>query len=553
MPLARPWRYLIALSAPVVVGACADLVGIGALPGEPDAGDGSADGNLDAQREGGGSDGGTHREGAASNVTLELNPTGVHLLRGTKATVRVGVTRTGTASAIDVTVSGLPAGVTASPLTIPAEAASGALTLTSSVGATLGKAAVSVKGSGASAPLDLVVAGPTGTLDSTFGGGGGILTVGPPHGIANAVAILGDGSVLVGGNLGGDTSGWALVHVFADGTVDTSYSPRLPSDGQLTSIALGPKTGPLAGTSIVAGTSTECNVFTGGPSQATVYVLQASGAPYDAFAGAGYSCTTDDAGTTGAGAAATSAGDVFLGVNRSTTGASPTLLHFASSGLPGSWSFAALSSAVTLVGLMVDPSDNAIVSGVYTTSGTTQFFALRYTPLGKGAPDPTFLGGQGNFGSPSGELYTQCSALDPDGGVFVGGDGTNTASNATLGHVNSAGRSDLGGDAGYVLDPISVQNSIGYVSIAVQSDRKVVGVGTGQDSELGPLSFVARATSQGALDTTFNADAGTAYFVTVSGTQGVVFNAVAVAPFPDGRIVIAGAVNGGMLVERIWP
>ena len=379
------------------------------------------------------------------------------------------------------------------------------------------------------------------------------MTVGPSSGSANAVVVLPDGSILAGGNAGGTSnSGWALVHVLADGTVDTKYTPSLPTDGEITSIAVGPASGPLAGTVIVAGTSTICDVLIGS-SQATVYVLQASGAPYDAFGGAGYWCTQDSAGTVAAGAAATSTGDVYAGVS---TGSShtPSLVHLTSTGAHSSaWSFAAPPSNLTLIGLMVDPSDDAIVTGSSVpAAGQTAFYALRFTPKGMGTPDPTFVGGLGNFGAPGGYLYTQCSALDPDAGVYLGGSGTLTGETPVLGHVNPAGVSDLGGDAGYTTNAFYIQDGLGYFGLAVQYDGKVVGVGTGSDMA-GSLPFIARATTAGALDTTFNADAGLGYYFKQSGSQNLTYNAVATAPFPDGRIVIAGSEVGGMFLERIWP
>jgi hypothetical protein len=556
---------------PVVVMGCADLIGISDLPGLPGSGDASPDhqdgssshhdGAHDGPRSDGpkgdaGDGGGGHDAADASAVTLTLAPTGVHLVQGTSANVTVQLTRAGSAAAVAVTLTGLPSGVTAGALTIPAAATMGTLTLTATSTATLGPAMVSIQGGGGSAPLDLVVAGTTGTIDTTFGTGGGVVTVVPSAGATSAVAtsvvILEDGSIVVGGSLGATAdTGWAVAHVLSDGTVDAKYMlPTLPTGGEVTSVARGPTSGPLAGTVLVAGSSPQCNVLVS-KNQATVYVLQASGAAYDAFNSAGYWCTQYSSGTAAAGAGATSTGDVYVGINQPS--AAPFVAHLSSTGTPGGWMFQGLPASLSLVGLAVDPADDAIVTGAYTgDAGASQFFALRYVPKDKGKPDPTFLGGVGPFGSPSGYLYAQCSALDPDSGVYVGGAGTITGETAVLGHVTAAGASDLGGDAGYVTNAFYVEYGLGYQSIAVQGDGRVVGVGSGSDMA-GTLPFVARATTGGALDTTFNADAGTGYYIKQSGTN-VTYNAVAVAPPPDGRIVIVGGEPGsGMYMLRMWP
>jgi hypothetical protein len=550
--------------APVVVAGCADLIGIGDLPALP----GSADASTDAKKDGTAHPDGPPRDaprsdgpkghdagdagGDASELSLTLAPTGVHLIVGTSADVTVQLGRTGSATKVVVTATGLPSGVTAAPLTIPASASMGTLKLTATSSAALGPVKVDVQGAGASAPLDLVVAGPTGTVDTTFGTGGGVVTVAPggaTGAVANSVAILEDGSMVVGGSSGGGE--WAVAHVLADGTVDTKYKlPSLPTSGQVTSVARGPASGVLAGTVILGGSS-DCAVLTGNP-QATVYVLQASGAAYDAFNGAGHWCTMNGGGTSAAGAGATSGGDVFLGVNQ-LSGGGPYVVRLTSTGKMSAWTFQPLPTTVFLAGLSIDSADDAIIAGANSGSGgASSFFALRYTPTGGGTPDPGFVGGTGTFGDGSSYLYTQCSALDPDSGVYLGGSGTASGETAILGHVTAAGASDLGGDAGFVTNAFYVEDGIGYVGIAVQGDGRVVGVGTGSDM-IGSLPFVARATTAGALDPTFNPDAGTGYYVTQSATN-VVYNAVAIAPPPDGRIVIVGGEPGsGMFLTRIWP
>jgi hypothetical protein len=548
-----PWSLL--LVPPIVVMGCADLIGIGDLPGLPDGGpDAKADTTTpaeasthDAPRSDTGKSGDAG-SGEAGLLTLSVAPTGVHLVRGTSA--NVAVTRAGPASTVAVTVTGRPSGVTAGPLTIPSSATMGTLTLTSTAGATLGPASVSIQGGGSTAPFDLVVADPTGTYDTTFGTGGGVVTY-VPNGATNAdattVALLDDGSFVAGGS----GNGWALVHVLSNGTIDTTFKPTLPSVGYVTSVARGPTSGPFAGTLFVSGASQNCGLTV---NQATIYIMNETGTPYSAFNGDGRWCQGvmgHTAGTQAVGAGGSTSGDVYIGVNESGTGAQPYLLHFAQNGDPAtSWNQTTLAAAISLIGVAVDPSDDLIVTGAYAPQ---QFFAQRYTPASTGGADPTFVGGTGAFGAASAILYAQTSALDPDSGVYVGGSGSASGELPVLGHVTPAGKVDFG-DAGWVSQTMTIPENAGYFGLATQGDGRLIGVGYGNDST-GSWPFVARMTPGGLLDPTFNADAGssTGYY-TMHSTTGINYGAVAVAPPPDGRIVIVGFEPGsGMYFVRIWP
>jgi uncharacterized delta-60 repeat protein len=559
------------LAPPIVVMGCADLIGIGELPGAPDAAsDARADvtGTPDASSHDGArpdasKSGGDAGEGGvdAGAMTLTVAPTGVHLVRGASASVTVNVARkSGPAAKVTITATGLPAGVTAGALTIPASSPMGTLTLTASAsGATLGPASVSVQGGGSSAPLELVVADPTGTYDTTFGSGGGIVTYIPSGGTtnatANAVAILDDGSLVVGGSPGGSGTGWSVVHVLSNGMVDTKFAlPPLPTTGQVQAINRGPVKGPLAGTVLVSGPSAYCDLESG-VNEATVFILAADGSAYSAFGGGGYWCADDMSytqGTTAVGAGAATTGEVYIGINSFKSGAAPFITHLTDTAAADPrWSNAGLSASVSLVGLVVDPSDNVIVTGSY---GSNQLFAQRFTATSTGAHDPTFAGGTGVIGPASAFLYGQASALDPDAGVYVGGAGTLTGETPVLGHVTGGGAIDLGGDAGWVADNFYVEQNLGYVGLAVQSDGRVLGIGNGGDM-VGALPYIARTTSDGKLDKSFNADAGAnAGFYVVQSKTSLSYDAVAVAPLPDGRIVIVGAEAGsGMFLLRMWP
>ena len=152
------------------------------------------------------------------------------------------------------------------------------------------------------------------------------------------------------------------------------------------------------------------------------------------------------------------------------------------------------------------------------------------------------------IGPASASLYAGSSALDPDAGVYVGGVGTATGQTPVLGHVTSQGAIDLGGDAGWIADNFFVEQDFGYVGLAVQSDGRVLGIGNGNDME-GSLPYIARTTSDGKLDKTFNADAGAnaGYYIELTKTN-VTFHGVAVAP-----LTLVYATSRAMLEERNTP
>lgn len=543
------------MTSPVLAWGCADLIGIADLPGPPssEAGlDGGGDvigqneasldaGTVDARKD---SDGG----GDSGPIALSITPFGLHLVRGTTDSIMVEVTGFSSgAAAIDVT--GLPSGVSAAPLTITAPAKSGSLKLTAAASALLGAAKVSVATKTAATGLDLVVADPTGTYNQTFGTAGGVVVdapLGDTSQAAKSLVILEDESCVVAG------SGWTLVHVLLNGTIDMSYpTASLPSTGSISALALGPSTGPLAGTLLATGSSEECD--SGASNEATVYVLTKTGAPFTALNGSGYWCVNYESypgGTTGIGVGASALGDISVGFTSST--GSSYIQRFSYQGTAPStgWTNATIEAKASLVGFFIDPSGNCITAGGYDGN---DFYARRYLLSGGGSPESTFGGDGGAFGA-SNTLYAQASALDPDGGVWVGGSGTASGQTPVLGHVSAKGAVDLGGDAGYVKDNFYVQDSIGYLALASQSDGRLLGIGNGEDT-MGNLPFIARVLATGGLDPTFNADGGSSagYYLRTS-TTGIVYGAVAAMPFPDGRIIIAGnEPSFGMYFLRIWP
>jgi uncharacterized delta-60 repeat protein len=133
-------------------------------------------------------------------------------------------------SDIVVEATGLPAGASAEPLTIPGDATTGTLVIAGGDADPGAVADITVTATASpaagplahDAPLHLLVLGPAGSLDPTFGTLG--LAAEPPSTTddATGLAQLADGSLIVGGaTFNGDVG--ALVHFSSEGVLDSSF------------------------------------------------------------------------------------------------------------------------------------------------------------------------------------------------------------------------------------------------------------------------------------------------------------------------------------------
>src|SRR5262249_35425864 len=135
---------------------------------------GAVDGSAGA--DGGGGTGGSGGVDAGSgDFTISLSPSTILPVQGASASTTVRVApQGGFAQDVTVTVAGLPANVTADPLTVSAGAPAGALALHASANAQQGgPTPVTVRATAGSlahtAPLNVLVAGPPGSFDLSFG------------------------------------------------------------------------------------------------------------------------------------------------------------------------------------------------------------------------------------------------------------------------------------------------------------------------------------------------------------------------------------------------
>jgi uncharacterized delta-60 repeat protein len=171
-------------------------------------------------------------------------PNAVYVQPGKTASVAITVTGNTTSGPITINASGLPAGVTAAALTI--NGSSGNLALTAAASATVGAqaaASLTASESGTTAspiPLNVVVSGASGTVDTTFPA---VLPYPSGLGTVASALLQTDGKILLVGTFHtnpGDAP-QLVIRLNADGTRDTTYQSLIATNASASPIALGIK------------------------------------------------------------------------------------------------------------------------------------------------------------------------------------------------------------------------------------------------------------------------------------------------------------------------
>jgi uncharacterized delta-60 repeat protein len=291
-----------------------------------------------------------------------------------------------------------------------------------------------------------------GNLDATFGTGGKILTpVGTSSDIGRSVFVQADGKIVVAGNSNAATgiSDFAVVRYNSNGSFDTSFN----------------------------GTGKVRTAFTGNPDTAYSVTVQADGKIVVAgstgnrdFAVLRYN--TDGTLDTGFGADKTgqiTVSDPYFDIGQS---------------------------------VLIQADGKIVVAGQsYTTSGN---YVVRYNTdgtldagFGAGGKLPSFVGG-----------LPYSAALQQDGKIVVAGSSITSGSDFTVTRYDVNGSLDTTfGTGGKVATPVGpgTSSDIGY-SVTVQADGKIVVAGSSSNVGNGTnIDFaVVRYNSDGSLDTTFN-------------------------------------------------
>ncbi len=485
---------------------------------------------------------------SSPGVSLSLAAANAHLVRG--ATLDLVVTLSGSSPAdAVVTATGLPSGVTASPLTIAKGTATGTLHFAATTSATLGAANVVVASSITnSAPLDLLVADPSGTLDVTFDDDGIKLFGDVDGGYGNtalAVAVQSDGHIVVGGNPS-DNLGWQVTRLSATGVTDTAFTvnsfPNLPTSGVLTDLAVGP--------------DDKITVVGASSSSPVILRLNADGTADNSFNVTGTAIVNDNAYCQYAcslfGLALLSDGSAIVtGIANADVTASALVLHFLNN---GSVDMAFAGGAGSHIGTTHTPLSHVTLDGAGRIvaggddGATTPSHMLVLRMSTTGIVDPSF-GDGGVVDVPStASNHSFGIAAQGDAGYVLAGENVVGAGNSAIGFIHVDG-SDAGSS---LVNNLPFGTSGAYYGVATQDDGKILVVGQGV-AGFASESFVLRLLTISTSDPTFNDGGPITFYTGGMGTDPPGIYLQRVLATHDGRILAVGSKTGtGTVVMRFW-
>jgi len=451
---------------------------------------------------------------------------------GTSVNVTVPVTLTCFNAAIDLTLKSPPAGITATKVTIPAGGTSASFKIDVAGSVSSGVVNLTVNATGGSASHDaalkLTVTGVPGTLDSTF------TNYATGAGSIRALAVQSDGQIIVGLNPGASDTGWAVKRLKANGGVDTTFNPTMPSSGTLYDVAVG-----SSGQISLAGDVS-------GGSGVAVVAIKSDGSPNILFGVNGiYNLPSPNfASTIHAKAVAVQSDDkiVVAGNLQNTDGIAARVDPNANATPqpPGKVDVqSSFSSApMTAVGLQ---STRYVVGGV-----KSQHVFLSAGLFAGGGLDASFGTSSGNTAYSIAGFENVNDGVVTSNGIYLCG-----AIQGGADVYPAIFRFDTNGKSpSYKSVNPSQAYNYRFYGCAAQPDGKIVAVGNGGTAASGYRSVVARFNADGSLDATFSpsgSPAGTYQFQVGGNTF---MRAIAVQP--DGRIVVGGTTPSGPTVVRIW-
>lgn len=385
---------------------------------------------------------------------------------------------------------------------------------------------------------------PAGALDPSFGSGGKVISDFGPGDTAVAVALLGDGSIAVGGRTVG--AGFSLARYDQSGVLDPSFG-----SGGLVASSLGSTFGAMRA---LAAQSDGMIVMGGylpvdGGANLALARFANDGSLDPSFGNGGVVVFDIDVDEDLAGLALQPGGEIIAAAATAPARVAieyrVALARFGTNGAlePG---FGANGIAITKLGasddharaIALQPTGKIVVAG--TADGTAERRAglVRLNP--DGSLDPGFgVGGRLVVGDAE---YTSTTAVaqQSDGKLVVAGYTRDAASqfHLALWRYDADGAIDATfGTAGVVVTTVGTYAAAG--TIVLQPDGKMVVAGT-VESGANRDFLIARYNHDGTLDTTFSADG---IVTTAIGTGHDYTTAVALQE--DGKIVVAGFTAAG--------
>lgn len=472
----------------------------------------------------------------ASGPTFLFEPARPRLVRGGTVDVKVTLDRKTLTGAIALMVTALPMGVTADVQPIAAGTSVTTMKLTASPTATMGVAPIVVSAPGVSnGTPSIVVAGTTGTIDTSLDQDGFVIDTSAAAGVFNAVAVQPDGKIIAVGSTSTVSSTWVIKRFADDGTPDAAFNANaavnLPTNGGAYAIAFDTQKGRIY---VIGGSDGE---------YLTVRRLNADGTPDQSYASAGTLTQTPmihSQGSRGLGAIVRNDSSIIV---VGTKGTDPLLENYDPAGLRNDAFIVAPLASGKVTGIF-QLSSGFVVAGAST--GPTTQRAERF--LVNGTRDAAFgTGGALTFGA---GCNSAGAALTPTGTVVVAG-GTQSITSCTSNAVVTGGGLPIwskevnqGGTerlTGITVGGLAATNETTYA----------VGFGGGSQDR---HAVIYHRMANGEVEPAWGTG-GVLLLEDPVSPDGYGYQPWAVTSTKDGRILVGGGrsgTNAGLFLVRIW-
>jgi uncharacterized delta-60 repeat protein len=494
-------------------------------------------------------------------TSLSISVPNASVIDGETADVVVKIDRQGPiAGDTRVELVGLPPELTSIAINVPPSAKEAKLQVAAAPKTKHGlRKGISVHavvvGREATAPLDVLVRGRPGALDTSFGEGGVVeVSLEPPAKDATAagLGIVNDGGILVGALVDIDTGFRGLVaRLNEDGTSASNYG----TNGRTALLAL--EANGIAvfddGRAIVCG-----RVL---PSAAPALVgLTKSGGSDSSFAGGVVASYLPPNGASGSfnDCVASGGGSVTaVGAADTTTGPVSIVVRALSDGKPDpSWQSSGYQSLKLLTGedysqllrSVVRADGRVLSTGSSIQNALTTFVALSSPASGTDAN----FGGSGGRATLPDSTSIPVLAIASDNSVLVG---IGTATGAAVHKLTASGGTDpsFGKNGRGLFETIEL---VAPAAVALDATGRAVVAGRKSTAGTDFAMAVGRLSTSGAPDTTFGPNGVVVQTPVLKGTARP-FRLSALAIQKDGRIVVAGTLFGATYsrpgVARVWP
>jgi len=358
-----------------------------------------------------------------------------------------------------------------------------------------------------------------GTLDTTFGPNQNGTVITPPadfsgatfEAFINSIALQSNGKIIAGGATNANSLSFALARYNTNGFLDNSFGTAGTTTLSIGTASLINSLAIQSDDKIVAGGRATIT----GISQFALARFTSNGFPDSSF-GTGGVVTLPISGASFSAInsiAIQSDGKIVAGGRAIIGGVQQfALARFTSNGsLDGSFGTGGVVTLLigtfsNILSIAIQPDGKIVAGGFATIAGVQQFVVSRFNS--DGSLDTSF-GTGGSVTVPiSSSSFIDSIAIQPNGKIVAGGISIESGIHTfAFARFNTNGSLDNSfGTNGITIIPASLGSQISSgVSIALQSDGKIVAVGSGNPN--GILTFVfTRLQTNGTIDTTFGSN-----------------------------------------------